>query len=76
MKMSQVVTAAESKFGQVVGCSQTAENSFALTILRDNPTFKDAPFMTIQAYQGYAEGAVAFERGHYDLTAAQVGRKI
>lgn len=74
MKMSLVVLSAENKFGKVIGCIQKGDNEFKLSILRDNPTFPEAPYMTISAFKGYVENAVAFEHGHYDLKAVDILR--
>lgn len=77
MNLSTVALAAEAKFGSVLICAQTEDDVFKLAILRREPVFKEAPYMTITAYTMSSNSTarashIAFEHGHYDLTAERV----
>lgn len=70
--LARIEKAAKIKFGEVVKSSLSQRPSgWKITIKRDRPVFPDKPYMEIIAY--FTMNGVAFEHGHYDLSAADVG---
>lgn len=61
--LSEIIKAAEVKFGKVLETRSRSNDGFVLAIRRDNPTFSERPYMTITAFS-----PDNYCWGHYDLT--------
>lgn len=76
--LKRIIEAAMVKFGAVVAVKRAfSDGEYTLTILRDQPTFPERPYMKIRASiskEAVTEcNAVCFYWGHYDLTAKEAG---